>query len=416
MSAWPDGATSLIETHPLPDLSRCTSPETEPVERVRRAARADCSIAALRELAHDPEIIVRATVALNKSCDPGVDAILAADGDERVRALLGGRIARLLPDLDPEEQCDAARHVHATLTMLATDHATRVRAAIADEIATMEAAPRALVLHLARDLAGEVSDQVIRLSPVLRDTDLLALLATPTSPQTAESIASRKKLSSVVADVIVQQADAATIRALLSNQSACIRETTLDALVGRAPHHLDWHAPLVRRPSLSAHAVSALSGFIASDLLRILAGRVDLEPTQLEMLSQRLAALSSDGDEALLATARHLQTESQLTEARLQDALTDGDSRLLLALLAVSSGVSLRMIDRVLELRSAKALVSLVWRSGFSMGLATEIQRSLCQFGPDTLIHPTSEGGFPLSRDEMGWQIELMGSPDTSAA
>ncbi len=395
----------------MADLAHDTEAEAHPVERVRRAARSDCSTAALCELARDPELLVRATVALNTCCDPDVDAILATDQDERVRALLGARIARLLPDLDAVAQSDAAKHVHATLTVLATDQATRVRAAIAEAIAPMDAAPRSLVLHLARDVADEVSDQVVRLSPVLDDADLLALLTTPVSPTTAASIASRKRLSSVVADAIVQQANAPTIRALLTNQSACIREATLDALIGRAPNHIDWHAPLVRRPCLSANAIRALSGFIASDLLRILAARVDLDPSKLEIVRRRLASMPGSEDDILIAKARQLKAESTLSEAAVDESLRSGDVREVLALLAVSSDVTLRMLDRVIELRSAKALVSLVWRSGFSMGLAVNIQRSLCQFGPDTIIYPTSHGGFPLSADEMGWQIELMGAP-----
>ena len=410
MSAWSEGAVPLLEKHPLPDLAVETD-AAEPVERVRRAAKPDCSPTSLRELALDPEILVRATVALNAGCDPEVDAILAADQDERVRALLGGRIARLLPDLDAEEQSDAAQHIHTTLTILATDQATRVRAAIAEAIATMDGAPRALVLHLARDLVHEVSDQVVRLSPVLEDRDLLALLGTPASAHTAESIASRKQLSAVVADAIVQQADAPTIRALLNNRSACIREATLDALIGRAPKHIDWHAPLVRRPGLSAHAVRALSGFIASDLLRILATRDDLEPDKLEIVRQRLTSVSKDVDDALVANARALQAERRLNETTLQAAIQSGDNRALLAMLAVSANVTLAMVDRLLELRSAKGLVSLVWRSGFSMGLALDIQKSLSQFSPDTIIVPTTSLDYPLSIGEMGWQIELMGEP-----
>ena len=410
MSAWPESAAPLLEKHRTPDFA-AEANAAEPVERVRRAAKPDCSAASLRELALDPEILVRATVALNAGCDPEVDAILAADQDERVRALLGGRIARLLPALDTEEQSDAAHHIHATLTILATDQATRVRAAIAEAIATMEAAPRALVLHLARDVVDEVSDQVVRLSPVLEDGDLLALLVTPASAHTAESIASRKKLSAVVADAIVQQADAPSIRALLSNQSACIREATLDAVIGRAPKHIDWHAPLVRRPGLSAHAVRALSGFIASDLLRILATRDDLEPDKLEIVRQRLTFITSNVDEALVAKAQALKAENRLDEAALQAAIKSGDSRALLAMLAVSASVKLAVVDRLLELRSTKGLVSLVWRSGFSMGLALDIQKSLGQFSPDTIIFPTTSDDYPLSTGEMGWQIELMGEP-----
>ena len=357
-------------------------------------------------------MIVRATVALNLSCSPEVDAILAGDQDERVRALLGSRIARLLPDLDgPEQEC-AARHVRSTLAALANDQATRVRAAVADEIAAMEGAPRDLVLHLAKDAANEVSDQIVRLSPVLTDADLLAILATPPSPTAMTSVANRNRLSAVVADAVVQQADAPTIRALLANHSACIREATLDALVGRAPHHTDWHAPLVRRPLLSAKAIHALCEFIAADLLRVLAARADLDPAKLELVRRRLASEALDGEEAAFAGAQRLQARGQLTEQAVEAAARAGDSRTVLALLAVASNVSLRTMNRILELRSAKALVSLVWRSGFSMGLAATVQTMLAQFDPGTILHPTQTGGFPLTDEEMGWQVELMADAD----
>ena len=152
---------------------------------------------------------------------------------------------------------------------LARDHATRVRAAIAHEIKAMIAAPHDLVLLLARDAAIEVSDPIVRLSPVLTDADLLALLATPPHPSAAELIASRPRVGAAVADAIAKHADAPAVRALLANPSACIKEATLDALVGRAAHHLEWHVPLVYRPYLSVKAVRALSQFVATDLLRI---------------------------------------------------------------------------------------------------------------------------------------------------
>ncbi len=411
MTVWQGLAAPLLD-----ELPTCLEIADRAADRVRQAARPDCSSAALLSLAHDPEIIVRATVALNERCDAEVETVLSRDGDERVRALLGGRIARLLPNIDGADRTAAAIHIQATLSVLAADQALRVRAAIAEQVAAMEQAPRDLVLLLARDSAVEVSDQVVRLSPVLSDADLLAILAAPPASTTAASIASRRRLSAVVADAIVRHADASTIRALLNNPSASIREATLDALVGRAPHHIDWHAPLVRRPGLSLTAVRALSEFIASDLLRILAARVDLDATKLDIVRQRLAARTANADEDLVAKARQLKASGLLTEAVLQDAAEQGDIRLLLALLATSSGMTLHTVDRVLELRSAKALVSLVWRSGFTMALAVSIQNKLSQLGPDMVIEATEAGDFPLSAGEMGWQIELMDDPDPIAA
>lgn len=410
MTVWPELAAPPLGKSPV-----SLGSTEKAAERVRQAAREDCSPVVLMELARDPEILVRATVALNERCDAEVETILSSDADERVRALLGGRIAGLLPSLGSADRTIAADHVHATLAVLASDQALRVRATIAEQIATMEAAPRELILHLAHDTAAEVSDQIIRLSPVLSDADLLSILIAPPATTTAASIAGRRKLSAAVADAIVRHADAPTIRALLSNSSACIRESTLDALVGRAPSYIDWHAPLVRRPGLSLNAVRALSEFIASDLLRILATRVDLDATKLDIVRQSLAARTADADEHLVAKARRLKDLFVLNELTLQEAAESGDVRLLLALLAVSSGVSLHAVDRIIERRSTKALVSLVWRSGFTMAIAVTIQNQLSQFGPDMMINMTESGDFPLSISEMAWQIELIGEPEQSA-
>ena len=384
----------------------------EAAERVRLAARPDCPALALCELARDPELIVRATVALNDRCDRDVDAILAADADERVRAMLGSRVARRLSALASADETGVAGDFFATVRALAVDQAIRVRAALADGLASTDKVPHDVALRLARDAASEVSDQIIRLSPLLTDADLLAILASPELANAAGSVASRDRLSAVVADAIVDQADVPTIRALLSNQSARIRESTLDVIVGRAPEHIEWHAPLVRRSSLSAHAIRALSEFITIDLLRMLATRSDLEPSKLEIVRQRMSVHAGDQDEALIAHVRTLQASGGLTEAALREAAQAGDTRLLLAQLAVSSGIALSIVERVLELRSAKALVSLVWRGGFSMPLAVDIQNLLSRFGPDTVIGPGANDSFPLTDDEMCWQIELMNGTD----
>lgn len=410
MSFWPGtGIGSTQNDTPPPLETRRAPAEASTAGRVRRAVSPNSSPAVLRELARDPDIVVRAAVAINGACGPDVDTMLASDEDERVRALLGSRIARLLPGLDGDEHDKATRHVHTMLAALARDHATRVRAAIAQEIKAMVAAPHDLVLLLARDAAIEVSDPIIRLSPVLTDADLLALLATPPYPSAAESIATRPRLSAAVADAIADHAEAPAIRALLANPSACIQEATLDALVGRAAHHAEWHAPLVHRPCLSAQAVRALSQFIAADLLKVLQARSGLEPAKLDAVYQRVAADPPDADESrMIAQSEQLKVTSGLTEDVLLEAARSGDVRRLASLLAVASGVSLRTVDRVVGLRSAKAIISLAWRGGFSMRAGTVAQAVLGQLGPGSILLPTAEGGFPLSAEEMEWQIELM--------
>jgi len=384
--------------------------------RVRLAAHPGTPPHLLQRLAADPAVMVRATVAMNRAATPALHAILVADGDERVRALLAAKVAHLLPGLAGAAQAQAAHRIRATLAVLVEDEAVRVRAAIADAVKAMPAAPRDLILRLANDPALQVCDPVIRLSPLLTDGDLLALLAAPPHPEAVRSVAARPGLSGRVADAVAAEADTASVRALLQNRSAAIQEATLDALVAQAAGHMDWHEPLVRRPVLSRAAARALSTMVATGLARVLAGRSDLDPALAGELRARLLtrlddlpAPQADMEDAVPAL-RRLHAAGALTEATLLDAAQAGNVRRTTAILAVASGLPLGAVERAAYLRSAKALVSLAWRAGFGMRAGAVVQAVLGQLGPGALLAALPGGGFPLTEAEMAWQIEVLGS------
>ena len=214
----------------------------------------------------------------------------------------------------------------------------------------------------------------MRYSPLLTDADLLELLATPPHPCTAETVASRAGLSADVADGIAAHADSGAIRALLSNPSAAIQEATLDALIGRAADHPDWHEPLVHRPSLPQRGVLALSRIVAGHLLDTLINRADLPPVLAQELRGRVTdSLATETapppptETEVIDAVRQLCVSGRLNEDALLEATSAGDHRRAAAILAAASGVTLPMLDRAVAMRSAKALVSLVWRCGFSM-------------------------------------------------
>ncbi len=233
--------------------------------RVRLGASADTAPDVLMALARDSAVTVRAAVAMNPAAPRQLDRVLAADGDERVRTLLARRLALLIPGLPSANRDQLQEQALATLSELVEDTATRVRAAIAEAVKDMPQVPRALILRLACDAELSVCGPVIRLSPLLTAEDLLAMLASPRSSVTATAIAHRQGLSETVSDVIAASTDAGAITALLRNPTAAIRESTLDGLIGRAATQLEWHAPLVRRPSLSARATRALSEIVGCD-------------------------------------------------------------------------------------------------------------------------------------------------------
>ncbi len=384
--------------------------------RVRLGSSPDTAAEVLRELARDPSVTVRAAVAMNLAAPEHVDMLLASDRDERVRTLLGRKLASLIPNMTTMQRSELEGQALSTLARLVEDEAVRVRAAIANVVKDMPSAPKELILRLARDSAMPVSEPVIRLSPLLSAEDLLALLAEAPAEGTAAAVAARPGLPGSVADAIAMSADTRLIGILLCNRSAAIREATLDTLTARASAQPDWHDPLVRRPSLSARAARALSEIVTTQLLGVLATRGDLDPEVTRELQRRMAerlpkARVTHGDPSLedaVFRAEELLAQDRLDEAALLAAAQRGEARLCTAMLALASGVAPSVVDRAVTLRSAKGVVSLIWKAGFSMRIAGPLQVLLCRVGPTAVLRPGEGGSFPLAIDEMRWQLDFL--------
>ena len=390
------------------------STRADEVARIRLGASAFTSEDTLLALAADPLITVRVAVAMNSAAPPCVDQMLATDPDERVRSLLARRIANELPGLTRAEQASLRDRALETLATLVVDEAVRVRAALADALKEMPDAPRNHVIQLARDSEILVSEPILRLSPLLDAGDLLALIASPPHHQATLAIACRAGIPESVCDAIAASADTDAVRALLSNPSAQIRESTLDRLVSRAIQHSEWHEPLVRRPSLPPRAARALSTFVATHLLEVLAQRTDLEPQLAADLGHRVAArltTAATGAPRRAGaswTGRAADAELGQGEAAVIAAARAGDAPRAAFLLAVAAGVPIALVERASALRSVKAIVSLTWKAGFTMRAAGPLQAVLARPGPATTLFPDPIGRFPLSVEEMHWQCEFL--------
>lgn len=416
-----------MSTADLPNVggSNAAGPEPDPIDpneaaRVRRGASAASPPDVLRELANDSSITVRAALALNPAAPTRVNRLLAHDSDERVRILLARKLAALAPSLSVADQSRLQCETWDLLTALVADEAVRVRAAIADVVKDLADVPRELILRLAGDLAFPVSGPVIRLSPLLTSGDLLALLAAAPRPEVSLAVAGRAHLDEAVSDAIAATADSTAIRALLANPSAQIREATLDTLVARSVNHVDWHEPLVQRPALPPRAARMLSEIVATHLLEILATRADLTPSLAEELRGRLAvrltlvdpAPLAKGDttpEQAYAQARALAERGKLSEETILEAARRGEARYATALLAIAAGLPVSAVERAAALRSAKGLVSLAWKAGFTMRTAGALQSLLARIAPELALTAGPSGSFPLTIEEMRWQLDFLG-------
>ena len=406
--------------------------------RLKLAGSAATPESLLSVLAQDSVVTVRKAVALNPSASAETDQQLVGDADRSVRMLLAQKMVGLgaAPaegrpggPLSPGEHAAISSRAYDVLATLVQDEAVRIRRMLAEELARLPNAPHAIILALARDTVISVSEPVLRLSPMLSSADLLALLETPPHAAANTAIARRLNLPEIVSDAIAVSNDDGAIRTLLANSSAAIREKTLDALIGRAAKKPDWHEPLVRRPALPDHAARALSEIVAGNLLKMLADRTDLGAAVMTELKLRLAgrltkparadaeiAAEDDGaltiahDRAMLEEARRLDERGELNEAVLLNAARHGQARWAAILLAVAAGMPLSVVDHASALRSAKALVSLVWKAGFTMAVAPAVQSVLGQLGPAAILAAGAGQDFPLGTDEMKWQLDFLGA------
>ncbi len=397
--------------------------DADEANRVRLGASKTTSPEILRALATDPSVTVRASLALNPSLPPQVLAILEADTDARVREILSRKLAPLTETIPSETRQRVQKDAVASLTAMVAEAALKVRVSIAEAVRDMPEGPRDIVLRLAQDPAVMVCEPVILFSPMLTQEDLAALIASGPPPSTILAVASRPRIGPAVSDAIVEVADPAAIRALLCNQTAQIREATLDALAAQSEQHTDWQEPLVRRPQLSARAQRMLAEIVTGHLLDTLAARADLDPKVGAALRAAMDAKSSGRSggttkaepdpRAVLARAETLKQSGRLDDYAIVDALRTNELMAAKAMLAVKAGVALPVVERACELRSAKAIVSLTWKAGLSPQTAIVLQTMLANLAAPQTLRPGKGGGFALSEDEMRWQLTFLGASET---
>jgi len=364
--------------------------------RVRQSASATTAPAVLAGFACDPSVTVRASLALNAAAPDAANSMLARDPDTRVRELLARKLGSLLPTLSHADR-EALRHrTWALLTRLAADEADRVRAVIAAEVKGLPDAPRDVILRLAHDPTITVCEPVILFSPLLSAADLVALVTSAPNPATREAVARRSNLPETVSDAIADSADNEAIRALLANQSAQIREATLDALVARAGEQESWHEPLTRRPTLSAQAMRLLSDIVADHLLEVLSTRTDIPDQLRQRVRERLAGAIAEPAE------QHSPEELLLMAERA------GDTAAAIRTLAERADVAVELVEQAATLRSTKGLVALTWKAGLPMRVAMAMQTLLARVSPAAAIQPGPGDSFPLTVEEMKWQLTFL--------
>ena len=143
------------------------------------------------------------------------------------QAHYGDIAVKSLPHLEADARRDYAGRVAATPTL-----------------------PRDVAVTLASDADSDVARLVLKLSPVLTDTDLAAI-AVSQSQRHLVAIAERARLSESVTDILVERGDREVLHTVSANEGASLSEKGFDRLIERGGDDKDISLALSTRSDLT---------------------------------------------------------------------------------------------------------------------------------------------------------------------
>lgn len=394
------------------DTAKSRAADSNAGTRRKLAKRANVQPEILYFLAEDADAAVRAEIAANPSTPVQADEILAKDPDEAVRERIAFKISKLAPQLSAAERDRAGDIVTGILENLARDETAKIRRVLSDSLKDAKGVPASVVEQLARDPDEAVCVPVLGNSPLLSDEFLVEIIESGPVRAALHAISGRPALGAEVTDAIVATDDTDVITTLLSNNSAQIREETLDSLVDNAADREAWHAPLVARPSLSARAGSALSRFVTDALLETLIARKDLDPDVTNAIGEGVrrrlgdAEVDSEDEEPPAEKVRRLFAEQRLTESDVKAAMLRGDRQFVIEAIAVLAEIPGPAARKAFSLASAKGVTAICWKAGLSAELAHQLQLRLAKVSPSEAIKPRG-GKYGMSEKDLAWQVEF---------
>ena len=387
--------------------------EARAKEAGHELAATDAGEEVLHFLAMNGATATRKAVAANPAAGAKTNLALTNDREECVRASLAEKIGRLLPGLFSSEEEHLRELALAALNALSRDKATAVRAALSEAVKHLDCVPKPIVQRLAHDIETIVALPVLEFSPLLDDNDILEILAAARANDVFCAVARRKGLSADAADAIVATLDTKAVATLVGNESAKIRKATLDKIVVRAAEVAELHYPLVLRADLSSGLIRKLANFVGTALVEMLADRDGLdEETRSQLKSELKSRLEEEAVDRKGTAKKDAALPKKFDEAFVEAAADAGQRDSIVAALSKMGRTDSDVVRKVLGSGSAKALTALAWRAGLGMRTAFKIQCAIMHLRGGELLYARGGSAYPLSEDDMRWQLKYIGVPD----
>lgn len=229
-----------------------------------------------------------------------------------------------------------------------------VRKGLAERLAVRADAPHELVIQLANDDI-EVAHPILSNSPVLMDTELVAVVRNRTREHQL-AVARRLSLSEKVTDALVETGDTSVIKTLLENESAAISKATLEYLVEQSRRVDDLQNPLLHRNELTPDLARRMYWWVSAALRQHILSSFDvserdldeaIETTVKDVIAETRARERPRRDK-VGELVDHLWRTNALTPKFLIQVLREGEVPLFEAMFARLTGLDLKIVRNLL--------------------------------------------------------------------
>lgn len=365
---------------------------------------------------NDPDPKVRRALVKNAALPVQASGALAEDDNVDVRLALAERLIKLLPELSKDKQSQLYAYAVQALGTLALDEVLKIRLALTSALKDHAYTPPKIAGQLARDVERKVSEPILKFCAALADEDLLDILSNHPASWAVQAIAGRSDVSADVSTAIIRTEDIPAGKMLIENSGAKLTKDLLMEIVDKARTTPEWQKPTALRKNLPSEVAVSMLSFVDDHIKAILAKRDDFdEETRAEIaeVAKRRAAFATEHKrkkgETAIDHVKRLDKKKQLNEDLISDAMAMREEDFVFAALAHLSKAKQAEIHKIIDMRSAKAIISLCWHCKLSMRFAFRMQQDLGHLQKDELMYPKGGTDFPLTEEEMKWQMEFLG-------
>ncbi len=385
-------------------------------DRMKLAKKPTTSKEILYYLAEkDPDPKVRKAVAENKALPLQVSTVLARDHDKDVRLILARRLVDLLPDLTAERHSQLYAFAVQALGTLALDEVLKVRVALSTTLKDHAHTPPKVAGQLARDVERDVSEPILKFCTALSDEDLMDILKTHTASWVLNAIACRDGLSGDLSNAVIDVEDVEAGTSLILNEGAEIPDTLLRKIIEKSKTVSEWQAPTASRKNLPMEMAQELALFVDGAVRDILLARSDFDAEMIDEISQifqrRMAFMSEEeaGTKSAEERVKEMLARGSLNEQVISDALAARDREFLNYAIAGLANTDVANVEKVLNMKVPKPIVALCWKASLPMRIAFQMQKEIGHVQPKNLIYPKNGTDYPMTKDDLNWQLEFLG-------